>query len=99
MLSGTRVTRLGAPATRQLLPVGLAGSPLGLRIALEEDADGERDFFDGLGFYGLVICFDLFDELGIALEVEEILRGDGRPNSPGEHSLVLAREGNIDSEA
>ena len=40
---------MGAPATRQLLHVGLARSPLGLRKAPDEDADGERDFLDGFG--------------------------------------------------
>ena len=77
---------MGAPATRQQLPVGLDRSPLGLPKALE-DADGEQDVFDGLGFTGL-FCVDPSDEIGIALEVEEIFRGDGRPNPPGEHSLV-----------
>ena len=80
-------TRLGAPATRQLLHVGLARSPLGLRKAPDEDADGERDFLDGFGFTCL-LCVDPFDELGIVLELEEIFRGDGRPYPPGEHSLL-----------
>ena len=55
-------TRLGAPATRQLLYVGLARSPLGLRKAPEEDAGGERDFFDGFGFT-CFFCVDPFDNL------------------------------------
>ena len=84
-------TRVGAPATRQLLHVGMARSPLGLRKAPDEDADGERDFLDGFGFTCL-LCVDPFDKLGIALEVEEIFRGDGRANPPGKHSLLNARE-------
>ena len=55
-------TRVGAPATRQLLYVGLARSPLGLRKAPEEDAGGERDFFDGVGFT-CFFCVDPFDNL------------------------------------
>ena len=72
---------MGAPATRQLLHVGMARSPLGLRKAPDEDTDGERDFLDDFGFTCL-LCVDPFDELGIALEVEEIFRGDGRANPP-----------------
>ena len=53
---------MGAPATRQLLYVGLARSPLGLRKAPEEDAGGERDFFDGFGFT-CFFCVDPFDNL------------------------------------
>jgi hypothetical protein len=60
---------LGAPARRQLLHVNLARSPLGLRKALDEDADGERDFLDGFGFTCL-LCVDPFDELGIVLELD-----------------------------